>query len=111
MPGKNWPCWESLSRKVATALVYVLWLPGGAGDSRALSMRRFSRLASMCGERRPGTGTGCVRNPREILAEPGFRWGADENSARSLLEKQTDGMELYVVDMFGALGAFTDSSQ
>lgn len=49
-----------------------------------------------------------MRNLREILAEPGFRWGADENSARSQLEKQMDGMELYVMDMFGAMGASTD---
>lgn len=50
-------------------------------------------------------GTGGVRNLREILAEPGYRWGADENAARSQLEKQMDGMELYAMDMLGALEA------
>lgn len=62
----------------------------------------------MRGERRAGVkgrGVGGWGSLQGILAEPGYRWGADENSARSQLEKKMDGMVLCAVDMLGALEA------
>lgn len=50
-------------------------------------------------------GTGGVRNLMETLAEPGFRRRTDDNSAKSQLGKQMDGMELCATDMLGALEA------
>lgn len=52
----------------------------------------------MCGGRRGGIkGLGSVRNLRETLAEPGFRWGAMRTQQD--LKKKMDGMELYAMDM------------